>query len=272
MKYNMNPIQYGGWEEQQISEYKIKNALDFSKYLQPKIKEYIKSKFENKTYNKNPINDAYNAIQYLRKNINDENIINEFKDDLNYDNPKYSILPEGTIFFRRQITENFDNTEYFRPIWLDYTGTIGSGVSFLKDTNDKYTQKYLDATISKFGNYLFKIKTTKPLIIFHHPSMIYSNSEFIVRNECIYLDTPYCAYADGYTLDFLQFNPNEIYKDKDSLDGFRELCILNCGNLIKVEEEQNAGKRKSRRNRKSKKGKKSRKARKSRRKSNRRRR
>ena len=268
---NMNPTQYGGWNEEDKKD-KFLNLYEFEKYIEPLIDTYIKNKFENKTYNNKPITNAANAIQYLRENINEESIIDEFKDDLNYNNPKFSILPKGTTFFRRQTKENFDNSKSYT--WLDYTGTIGSGVSFLKDTNNKYTQEYLDATIEYFGKHLLKIKTTKPLVIFHYPSTVTSSSENLVRHQCIHSKhPPYCADADGYTLDFLKFNPNKIYKDKESLDGFRELCILNSkGNLEKIEEEQNAGKRKSRRNRKSKKGKKSRKARKSRRKSNHRRR
>lgn len=251
---------------------KFEDILEFEKYLKREINKYITSKFANKTYNDKPITNAENAILYLRENINEESIIDEFKDDLNYDNPKFSILPEGTTFFRRQNTENFDDTKHTYT-WLDYTGTIGSGVSFLKDTNNEYTKDYLDATIDYFGKHLLKIKTTKHLIIFHYPSTVTASSEGMVRHQCTHAKyPPYCADADGYTLDFLKYNPNTIYKNKDSLDGFRELCILEINGKLEKVEEQNAGKRKSRRNRKSKKGKKSKKARKSRRKSNHRRR
>jgi hypothetical protein len=41
--------------------------------------------------------------------------------------------------------------------------------------------------------------------------------------------------VDGYTLDYLKFNPNAIYMDLESVDGLREICILNSQNLSFIE-------------------------------------
>jgi|LakMenE18May11ns_1017448.scaffolds.fasta_scaffold9704740_1 hypothetical protein len=152
----------------------------------------------------------------------------ELTDDFDYEFPKFSIIPEGTIFYRRQKTNSFDSIN--RPIWLDYTGTISSRpFSFLKDINEEYTQEYLDETTNEFGEFLMKFKTNKNLLILHFPSYASSFLESWVRYMCAYVKDPICV--DGYTLDFLKFNPNSIYKQFKSLDGFRELCILNAKNV-----------------------------------------
>jgi hypothetical protein len=152
----------------------------------------------------------------------------ELRDDLNYEFPKFSIIPEGTIFYRRQKTNSFNSLN--RAIWLDYTGTMRlSPFSFLKDVNEEYTKDYLDKTINYFGEFLMKFKVTKNLLILHFPSYASSYLEVWVRHMCIDAQNPICV--DGYTLDFLKFNPNSIYKKSKSLNGFRELCILNAENV-----------------------------------------
>ena len=57
--------------------------------------------------------------------------------------------------------------------------------------------------------------------------------------------------CDGYTLDFLSYNLNDIYVDLPSLSNFRELCILNNRN-VDVVRVVTGGRRKTRRNKKMK--------------------
>lgn len=73
--------------------------------------ENINSKF-NKQFQ--TLKETLAYIRTLKKD--------ELNDDFNYDLPKFSIVPEGTTFYRRQRTESFDSVN--RPIWLDYTGTM----------------------------------------------------------------------------------------------------------------------------------------------------
>ena len=99
----------------------------------------------------------------------------------------------------------------------------------VKDVNEEYTKDYLDKTINYFGEFLMKFKVTKNLLILHFPSYASSYLEVWVRHMCINARNPICV--DGYTLDFFKFNPNSIYKKSKSLNGFRELCILNAENV-----------------------------------------
>jgi hypothetical protein len=155
----------------------------------------------------------------------------ELTDDFNYELPKFSIIPAGTIFYRRHKTNSFDSQN--REIWLDYTGTMSSNkFSFLKDINTEYTDDYLNETIKYFGEFLMKIKVNENLLILHFPTYASSYLEGWVRHMCIHSSNPICV--DGYTLDFLKFNPNSIYKKFKSLDGYRELCILN-GEKVSLE-------------------------------------
>ena len=152
-----------------------------------------------------------------------------FIDDFDYTRPKLSVLPKGTIFYRRQTINPFVANGY--PIWLDYTGTMSrEPFSFLKDINDEYTQEYLDSTISYFGEFLMKFMINRNLLILHFPSYVKALSESWVRYICLYLRSNYCV--DGYTLDFLSFNYNLTYKKLKSLKGgYRELCIINNKNV-----------------------------------------
>ena len=91
---------------------------------------------------------------------------------------------------------------------------------------------HLDKTKEYFGNFLMKFKTNKDLLILHFPSYATSYLESWVKYVCIISENNMCV--DGYTLDFLKFNPNEIYKDLNIVEGVRELCILNAQNVSLV--------------------------------------
>jgi hypothetical protein len=173
----------------------------------------------NKNFNKNFTN--LDEARTFIKTLPPEELI----DDFDYEFPKFSIIPKGTIFYRRQKENTFRSVN--RPIWLDYTGTMSaSPISFLKDTNTKYTQDILNETINHFGKFLMKFRVNEDLLILHFPSYVFSNLETWVNYMCVYTRDKNCV--DGYTLDFLKFNTNPIYSNFESLDGYRELCILDA--------------------------------------------
>jgi hypothetical protein len=214
-----NYLLKGGWDETDVDfiAYKdniIKNMPNLGQFERKILQDLlsnINSRF-SKEFTK--LDEAIAFIKTLKAE--------ELRDDLNYEFPKFSIIPKGTIFYRRQQTNLFNRVD--KDIWLDYTGTVSlSQFSYLKDVNEEYTKDYLDETIKYFGEFLMEIKVEENLLILHFPSSISSYLESWVRYMCIATDNPICV--DGYTLDFLKFNPN-YNKSFKSLNGFRELCIL----------------------------------------------
>jgi len=152
-----------------------------------------------------------------------------FIDDYNYNHIKFTIIPKGTMFYRRQTIPTFNNTSH-APVWLDYTGTMATTpFSFLTDTNEIYTQEYLDKVKEKFGDDLLILRPKKDLLIIHFPYYVTSYIECFIRRICVDIQNEACV--DGYTMDLLQFNPNKIFKPLPSLTGFRELCVLDARNL-----------------------------------------
>jgi len=150
-------------------------------------------------------------------------------DDYNYNRIKFTIIPKGTMFYRRQTIPTFNNTSH-APVWLDYTGTMATTpFSFLTDTNEIYTQEYLDKVKEKFGDDLLILRPKKDLLIIHFPYYVTSYIECFIRRICVDVQNEACV--DGYTMDLLQFNPNKIFKPLPSLTGFRELCVLDARNL-----------------------------------------
>ena len=152
-----------------------------------------------------------------------------FIDDYNYNRIKFTIIPKGTMFYRRQSDPTFNNTRP-SPVWLDYTGTMATTpFSFLTDTNEIYTQEYLDKVKEKFGDDLLILRPKKDLLIIHFPYYVTSYIECFIRRICVDIQNEACV--DGYTMDLLQFNPNKIFKPLPSLTGYRELCVLDARNL-----------------------------------------
>ena len=160
--------------------------------------------------------------------------IEVLQDDLDYTFPKFSIIPAGTIFYRRHKENSFIHGD--RKIWLDYSGTVSSKhLSFLKNTNASHTKEYVNVAKAEFGPYLMKFRVNKDLLIFHYPSYATSFTEGWARYQC-YAHYGFCANdIDGYTLDFLKFNPNEGYRNLPILEGFRELCIYDNRNVELIE-------------------------------------
>jgi len=219
----------GGWDksdedfQKHLAYFNTKapNVGEFREQIEMELLESINSSFSKEFQS---IIDAINYIRTLKSD--------ELTDNYEYDVPKISIIPAGTIFYRRQKTEIFESIN--KEIWLDYTGTMSvSQFSFLKDYNEKYTKEQYDETKKYFGEYLMKFKVKQDLLILHFPSYVSSYAESWVRYMCSYSRAYACV--DGYTLDFLKFNPNEIYSKFKSLDGFRELCVLNATNIELIE-------------------------------------
>jgi len=212
----------GGWDETDedfIAYYKyIKENMWGVDMFKDKILQDLLSNI-NKRFSKE-FTSLDTAIGFI-KTLPPE----ELTDDFNYELPKFSIIPAGTIFYRRHKKTNsfYSQTS---EIWLDYTGTMSSNkFSFLKDINTEYTDDYLNETIKQFGEFLLKFKVNENLLILHFPTYASSYVEGMIRLMCVGHGESICV--DGYTLDFLKFNPNSAYKKFKSLDGYRELCILN---------------------------------------------
>jgi hypothetical protein len=171
--------------------------------------------------------DLGDVVEFIRrKSIENPEL---FVDDYNYDRIKFTVIPKGSLFYIRQTVQTFNNNSY-DPVWLDYTGTMNNiPFSFLKYTNDVYTQEYLDNVKERFGEYLMEFRTVENLIIINFPSYVTSYVEGWIRHTCVSSMSATCV--DGYTMDLLRFNPNAVFNKLPSLVGFRELCVLNAANI-----------------------------------------
>ena len=232
-KNHKNYLLKGGWDKtdpefinnDNYRRLNMSNLGDFEKKILNDLLNNINKKF-------NTIFENLDEARTFIKRLTPEELI----DDFDYEFPKFTIIPKGTIFYRRQKENTFRSVN--RPIWLDYTGTMSASppISFLKDTNTKYTQDILNETINHFGKFLMKFRVNEDLLILHFPSYVFSNLETWVNYMCVHTRDENCV--DGYTLDFLKFNTNPIYNNFESLDGYRELCILDAQkvSLISVED------------------------------------
>ena len=227
----------GGWErtDPDYIEYK-ENVLStklrslgtmedtLTKELIENINEKFGTDFKSTDRMFNHIDDI---IRFIREQTVERPEL--FIDDFNYERIKFTIIPRGTRFYRRQTVNSFNNRSR-SPVWLDYTGTMSNTpFSFLKDTNEIYTQQYLDNVKQRFGKYLLELETVKDLLIINFPDYVSSFMEAWIRRICIEQESTTCV--DGYTMDVLRFNPNDVFKNLPSLSGFRELCINDANNL-----------------------------------------
>lgn len=231
-KNHKNNLLKGGWDKMDPDYI---NNNDYKELYMSNLYYFEKKIFKDLLYNINKkFNTEFTNLDQARtfiKTLPPEVLIDNF----DYKFPKFSIIPKGTIFYRRQKKDTFRSEN--RPIWLDYTGTMSvSQNSFLKDTDEKYTQDILNATINHFGKFLMKFIVNEDLLILHFPSYVFSNLETWVNYMCVHTRDKNCV--DGYTLDFLKFNTHPIYDNFESLDGYRELCILDAQkvSLISVED------------------------------------
>jgi hypothetical protein len=227
----------GGWEktDSDFIEYeknelrpKVNTIGNLNKTLSEELvvttNEKFGTSFENKEDNLSRLDDL---VAFIREKSNENSEL--FQDDFNYNHIKFTVIPRGTMFYRRQTVPTFNNNSYV-PVWLDYSGTMANTpFSFLKDTNEVYTQEYLDKVKTYFGDYLLQLRTKKDLLIINFPYYVTSYIECFIRRICVDLEIETCV--DGYTMDLLQFNPNKIFKSLPSLSGFRELCLLDARNL-----------------------------------------
>ena len=227
----------GGWEktdtdfieyEQNELRPKVNTIGNLNKTLSEELvvttNEKFGTSFENKEDQLSRLDDL---VAFIREKSNENPEL--FQDDFNYSHIKFTVIPRGTMFYRRQTVPTFNNNSY-AAVWLDYSGTMANTpFSFLKDTNDVYTQEYLDKVKTHFGDYLLQLRTKKDLLIINFPYYVTSYIEGFIRRICVDLEIETCV--DGYTMDLLQFNPNKIFKSLPSLSGFRELCLLDARNL-----------------------------------------
>jgi hypothetical protein len=207
----------------------------------------------------NPDKFIYFAENYNYRQLASHLMMNSSKRPLMIDNEDYSkfklsVIPTGTIFLRRQKNEKLKKND----IWLDYSARIEPGekrykYSFLLDptqqedtanTNQVYGQNttYFRRAKDYFGNHLLIYKTTKPLVVFHFPvnyenpsniNNLWAYNEHFIRYYFSYLH--WFGKVDGYTLDFLYYNPNQIYKNLPVIKNYRELYLSNNTGLELVE-------------------------------------
>jgi len=227
----------GGWEktDSDFLEYqenelvpKVNTIRALNKTLSDELvlttNEKFGTSFENKEGQLSQLDDL---VAFIREKSNENPEL--FQDDFNYSHIKFTVIPRGTMFYRRQTVLTFNNNSP-SAVWLDYSGTMANTpFSFLKDTNELYTQEYLDKVKTHFGDYLLQLRTKKDLLIINFPYYVTSYIEGFIRRICVDIDNEVCV--DGYTMDLLQFNPNKIFKPLPSLSGFRELCLLDARNL-----------------------------------------
>lgn len=228
---------FGGWEvtDPDFIEYKenelipkLNNIMDLETTLSNELVSTTNEKFGTRFENtSNRLSVLYKLVEFIRDKSKENPEL--FLDDYNYNHIKFTIIPKETMFYRRQTTPTFNNTSH-APVWLDYTGTMATTpFSFLKDTNEIYTQEYLDKVKARFGDDLLILRPKKDLLIINFPYYVTSYLECFIRRLCVEMDNDTCV--DGYTMDLLQFNQNEIFKPLPSLTGFRELCVLDARNL-----------------------------------------
>jgi len=227
----------GGWEktdpdflEYQENELKpkVKNLNALHKTLSEELVLTTNEKFGTSFVNKSDmLYDLDDLIAFIREKSNENPEL--FQDDFNYSHIKFTVIPRGTMFYRRQTVPTFNNNSP-SAVWIDYSGTMANTpFSFLKDTGELYTQEYLDKVKIHFGDYLLQLRTKKDLLIINFPYYVTSYIEGFIRRICV--DTHADVCVDGYTMDLLQFNPNKIFKSLPTLSGFRELCVLDARNI-----------------------------------------
>jgi hypothetical protein len=165
-------------------------------------------------------------------------------DDYDYSLPKYSFVNENTTFLRRRFSKkNIMNQTYSsnKNVWLDYSSSYKESFLVHKiDENEETAQNRFEEIVNYFGNYVGKVNPKKELFIFHFPDAIPSFLEGKSRKDCTMVYSMYCAgsayndykIVDGYTHDFLTYNPNDIFKDLPSLEGYREICVYDYSNLV----------------------------------------
>ena len=229
----------GGWEEsdedfvnyrRNVMDPEFPNLGGVQRTMTIELITWANSKFNLGL----PDNDDFQSVEietiirFLRNTVMKENPT-LLTDDLNYDITKFSVIPQGTRFYRRMKTDKY-NPNRPDPAWFDYTATMSeSKFSFLKDTNERFTQQYLDRTINHFGNYLYEFEVTNDILIIDFPSRLVSYFETYIRRMCDESRSSVCV--DGYTMDFLKYNTKPVYKPLPSIDGLRELCILDPKNF-----------------------------------------
>ena len=158
-------------------------------------------------------------------------------DNGDYSIAKFTVVEPGTLLYRRQPSDDF-STEVRRR-YFNYSGRTdpgeveGTRISFLKSAQPPLTQDYYNGVVREFGSYLFTIRVKEPLLILHIPDTLPSFFEHRIQYAVDYV-SGVLPFIDGYTLDFLQWNPNKIYKDLPSLRGFRELVVRNAANKMEV--------------------------------------
>ena len=229
--------QFGGWEktDPDFLEYKenvllpkTNNTKEINKTLSDELVSTTNEKFGTSFENlEDRLSGLNGLVAFIREKSKENREL--FLDDYNYNHIKFTIIPKGTMFYRRQSTPTFNDTRP-SPVWLDYTGTMSTTpFSFLMDTNEIYTQEYLDKVKEKFGEYLLILRPKKDLLIINFPYYVTSYVEGFIRRICV--DDYNVACVDGYTMDLLQFNPNKAFNSLPSLSGFRELCVLDARDL-----------------------------------------
>jgi hypothetical protein len=122
----------GGWEktdpdfiEYQENELvpKVNNIGDFNKTLSDELVLTTNEKFGTNFVNKkNNLSELDDLIAFIREKSKENPEL--FIDDYNYNRIKFTIIPKGIMFYRRQTIPTFNNTSHapygliIRGLWL----------------------------------------------------------------------------------------------------------------------------------------------------------
>jgi hypothetical protein len=235
----------GGWNETNFQAYKetpygkITKIGEFEELLINDIRKGLINLLGENTplpgyEQKTPTSISNHELKFSYDYRNLINSVPDF-DDGDYSQLKWTKIKAGSVFYRRQQTKQF-NRETWKDVWLNYSSRNNTRKSFLiEQLNENANNSRLKSTIGKFGPHLLKLKTTKDLLVIHLPDTITSYAEYYIRYFNYRTEYKMFLSVDGYTLDFLKFNPNPIYKELPSISGYRELKLHSTSALEVVE-------------------------------------
>lgn len=158
-----------------------------------------------------------------------DNIIISDNDDGNYNELKYTKIPAGTYFYRRQ---NGSEWRTNREIWFDYFSKHAK----VTDTSNTFLTGRLWNTFlkGKFGPDLTLYRLKQDVIVLHFPFNVHRKLDLNVCAKFEYFirwfaNVDYMRWAiHGYTADCLTYYNCKTFETKDCIyePNHRELCLL----------------------------------------------
>lgn len=153
----------------------------------------------------------------------------------------YSVLKQGTILYKRSREREMPSGS--TQMWFDYSGRPrltpdeSQEPSFTRNIFGTYGEQEYVNTSHYFGHYVFTVRTIKPLLIVHFLRPFSACDESSIRPMCDFGNADvFCDKTDGYTLDLMWKNPNEVWGDMEPMENIREITLRSRNvELINVE-------------------------------------